>query len=41
MRVPVLVYMILSQNVLHESLQKLILRFDAGLFLGPYYSASM
>ena len=31
MRVPVLVYLILSQNVLHESLQKLILRFVAGL----------
>ena len=28
---PVLVYLILSQNVLHESLQKLILRFVAGL----------
>ena len=31
MRVPVLVYLILSQNFLHESLQKLILRFVAGL----------
>ena len=31
MRVPVLVYLILSQNILHESLQKLILRFVAGL----------
>ena len=31
MRVPVLVYLILSQNFLHESLQKLILRLVAGL----------
>ena len=33
MRVPVLVYLILSQNLLHDSLQKLILRFVAGLLL--------
>ena len=33
MRVPVLVYLILSQNFLHESLQKLILRLVAGLIL--------
>ena len=35
MRVPVPVYLILSQNVLHESLQKLILRFVAGLLQFP------
>ena len=31
MRAPVPVYLILSKNVLHESLQNLILRFVAGL----------
>ena len=31
MRAPVPAYLILSKNVLHESLQKLILRFVAGL----------
>ena len=36
MRVPVLVYLILGQNVLHESLQKLILRFVAGLLVRDF-----